>query len=470
MENKTYNPKFLPMKRTLTLLIVAMLASIYCYSQEVASTEIWSGALSVGANKLNVSFVIKTQPDNEQICTMDIPEQGAKGIPVELVKNDADSLNISISMLRAAYKGRKVSAESIEGIFTQSGMSLPLNLEPGIIELKRHQTPLEPFEYTTEEVVFRNDAESAELSGTLTYPVNYDNLKKKSVPVVLMVTGSGAQNRDEEIFGHKPFLVIADFLARNGIASLRYDDRGVGKSQGPTEGTTTMNNLADAEAGIAYLRSLGIFGKIGVMGHSEGGTIAFMMGANKSVDFVISLAGAAISGIEVLLGQNEAMLQLQGLPQYIVNDYLTALRLVFADRMEGKVIENELQYMEDMCKNNNLTLPKEMVDNLEQCITDGGEWITWFLKYNPADAISKITCPVMALNGTLDLQVLSKDNITAIKDNLPSNKKNLIKEYDALNHLFQHCTYATAMNYGAIEETFSEEVLNDMVNWIKTVK
>lgn len=458
------------MKRVFTLFLVAVMASINCYSQEMTSTEIWSGALSVGANKLNVSFVIKTQSDNEQICTMDVPEQGAEGIPVELVKNDADSLNISISMLRATYKGRKVSAENIEGIFAQNGMSLPLNLKPEEIELKRPQTPVEPFPYTTEEVVFRNEAEGAELSGTLTYPVNYDNRKKKSVPVVLMVTGSGAQNRDEELFGHKPFLVIADFLARNGIASLRYDDRGVGKSKGSAVGTTTMNNLADAEAGIAYLRNLEKFGKIGVMGHSEGGTIAFMMGANKSVDFLISLAGTAIGGADVLLGQNEAILQLNGIPQYILNDYISALRLIYADRVEGKVIENESQYMEDICKNNNLTLPKEFVDNLEKCITDGGEWITWFLKYNPADAISKITCPVMALNGDLDLQVLSKDNIPAIKENLPRNKKNLIKEYVALNHLFQHCTYATAMNYGAIEETISEEVLNDIVNWIKTVK
>lgn len=218
------------------------------------------------------------------------------------------------------------------------------------------------------------------------------------------------------------------------------------------------------------MKSLKKFGKIGVLGHSEGGTIAFMMGANSGVDFLISMAGSAADGVEVIVGQNEAIMQLQGIPQYILKDYASALRLIYADRVEGKVVENESQYIDDLCKDNNLTLPDEFTANLEQCITAGGEWLSWFLKYNPADAISKITCPVMALNGTMDMQVLSEDNIPVIKENLPRNKKNLIKEYDALNHLFQHCTYATSMNYGAIEETMSENVLNDIVDWIKTVK
>ena len=336
--------------------------------------------------------------------------------------------------------------------------------------MKRPQTPVGPFVYTTEEVVFRNDAEGAELSGTLTYPVNYGTYKNKSVPVVLMVSGSGGQNRDEEVFDHKPFLVIADFLARNGIASLRYDDRGVGKSKGPTKGTTTENNLADAEAGISYLRSLNKFGKVGVLGHSEGGTIAFMMGANKSVDFLISLAGGAADGIEVIVGQNEAAMLQQGVPQELINDYASALRIVYKDRINGKEIDDKSKYIEDLCNDKGFTLPNNFKSNLAKCITYGGNWLTWFLGYDPADAIRKIKCPVMALNGTLDLQVLSKDNLPVIKENLPKNKKSLIKEYDGLNHLFQHCTPANALNYGAIEETISEDVLTDMINWINLIK
>ena len=458
------------MKRALTLLIIGFWSTIIVYAQEIAKSESWSGGITIGTRELNIGFVIKTQPDGKQSCTMDVPDQGAKEIPVELLKNDFDSLNISIPALRASFKGHKVSSEIIEGTFTQNGMSLTLNLKPGGFELKRPQTPVGPFVYTTEEVVFRNDAEGAELSGTLTYPVNYETYKRKSVPVVLMVSGSGDQNRDEEVFGHKPFLVIADFLARNGIASLRYDDRGVGKSKGPTKGTTTENNLADAEAGIYYLRSLNKFGKVGVLGHSEGGTIAFMMGANRSVDFLISFAGGAADGIEVIVGQNEAAMLQQGVPQELINDYASALRIVYKDRINGKEIDDKSKYIEDLCNDKGFTLPNNFKSNLAKCITYGGNWLTWFLGYDPADAIRKIKCPVMALNGTLDLQVLSKDNLPVIKENLPKNKKSLIKEYDGLNHLFQHCTPANALNYGAIEETISEDVLTDMINWINLIK
>lgn len=456
------------MKRTLKLLAVFAFISTICNAQ--TSSENWSGELNAGASKLKIAFSINTSSDGKQVCTMDVPEQNAKDIPVELTKNDTDSLIISIPLLRANYKGLKISSENIEGVFTQNGMSLPLNLKPVILELKRPQTPTAPFPYTTKEVVFHNDAEGAELSGTLTYPVNYENHKKGKVPVILMVTGSGGQDRNEELFNHKPFLVIADFLAKNGIASLRYDDRGVGKSKGPTEAITTQNNLADAEAGISYLRSLDEFGKIGILGHSEGGTIAFMMGANKSVDFIISLAGGATNGIDLIVGQNEAIMQQQGIPQNIINDYTTALRVLYTDRINGEEITDKSLYVDDLCKRNKLVLPAPIKANLEKCITAGGEWLTWFLGYNPAEAINKTTCPVMALNGNLDLQVLSKDNLAIIKENLPRNKKNLIKEYESLNHLFQHCTLATALNYGVIEETISEEVLNDITNWIKKIK
>ena len=225
--------------------------------------------------------------------------------------------------------------------------------------------------------------------------------------------------------------------------------------------------MADAEAGISYLRSLNKFGQIGVLGHSEGGTIAFMMGANKSVDFLVSLAGGATNGIKVLVGQNKAAMQLQGMPAIVIEQYATALNILYKDRIEKKQISDHKQYIENLCLTNKLTLPENFKANLAQCITAGGNWLTWFLAYEPSDAIRKIACPVMALNGNLDMQVLSKDNLPVIQENLPSNNKHLIKEYDSLNHLFQHCTPATALSYGAIEETISEEVLRDIATWIK---
>ena len=458
------------MKQAILLLTTAWMFSVASNAQEVATSNNWSGKLTIGQKTLYLGFEFKTQPDGKQICTMETPDQGVKEIPVELKKNNSDSLSLIIPILKATYKGHKTSSHCIEGEFNKNGITLPLTLKSKKIELRRPQTPIGPFAYRTKEVVFKNNAESAELSGTLTYPNNFEAYKNGTVPVVLMVTGSGNQNRDEEIFGHKPFLVIADFFAKNGIATLRYDDRGVGKSIGTTKGMTTEYIYADAEAGVAYLRSLKQFGKIGVLGHSEGGTIAFMMGANKSVDFLISCAGGAANGIDIIVGQNEAAMKQQGVPQKQINDYTAALRIIYKDRISRKKIENESKYIEDLCQANGFILPEIFKSYLIKCISFAGEWLTWFLAYNPEHAIRKIKCPVMALNGDLDLQVLSEDNLPIIKDNLPPNKNNLIKKYDSLNHLFQHCTAATALNYGSIEETFSEEVLNDMVNWIHTVK
>ena len=195
-----------------------------------------------------------------------------------------------------------------------------------------------------------------------------------------------------------------------------------------------------------------------------------MMGANRSVDFLISLAGGAAKGIDVIVGQNGAAMQLQGVPQEIIEDYDVALRIVYTDRISGKEITDKSEYIETLCQTNKLTLPNNFKSNLVKCITFGGNWLTWYLGYDPAKAISKIKCPVMALNGTLDLQVLSSDNLPVIRQNLPKNKNSLIKEYDSLNHLFQHCTPTTALSYGAIEETISEEVLKDIANWINTIK
>ena len=458
------------MKRIWIILLTLVSFPVAIHAQEIMSSENWAGVIMLGTQKLNIGFKVKASKDGKYTGTMDVPAQGAKNIPVEITKNDGDSLCISITALRAAYKGRKASPESIEGRFTQNGMTFPMNMKPGKVELKRPQTPEPPYPYATEEVVFKNEAEGATLSGTLTYPINYLFVPKESVPVVLFVTGSGGQDRNEEIFGHKPFLVIADYLAKRGIASLRYDDRGVGKSTGPTQGATTMNNLADAEAGIAFLRSLNKFGKVGVIGHSEGGTIAFMLGAKKSVDFLVSLAGSAASGLEVIIGQNKAAMQLQGLPPMVIEDYAKALDILYKDRVARKQIANQEQYIEDLCKNHSLSLPANFKANLMQCITAGGEWITWFLGYHPSEAIRKVACPTMALNGTLDLQVLSKDHLPVIKANLPHNEKHLIKEYDSLNHLFQRCTPVTALNYGGIEETISEEVLRDVADWILDIK
>ena len=453
------------MKRLLSLYMISLFA-LTCVAQQA---QTWSGELSLGANKLNISFNIKTLANNQQVCTMDIPEQGAKDFPVELVKNDVDSLIIAMPALQANYKGHKVSSDNIKGYFTQIGYTFRLDLTPSKITISRPQTPTPPFAYKTQEVTFLSPKNNATLAGTLTYPIHYNEQNAHSTPVVLMVTGSGAQNRDEEVFDHKLFLVIADHLAKHGIASLRYDDRGFAASTGNIEGTTD-DNLADAEAGIQYLRDLKQFGKVGVIGHSEGGTIAFMLGAKQNVDFIVSLAGAAARGVDLLVGQNKAILSLKGIPQEMANDYANVLKEIFEDRIKGTPVTDPAQYVADLCQDMQINLPAILMANLEQCISSGGQWMDYFLAYDPSVAIRQITCPVMAVNGTLDVQVLAQDNLPVIQQHLPASEKHLIKEYDALNHFFQHCTPTTTLSYGQIEETISPEVLSDMVTWIQTIK
>lgn len=454
------------MKKIASLLVFLLLA-MSSYSQNAVIDGKWWGRLEIGGQTLTIGFEIQF---NENQAFMEVKEQGAKGIPAALQKVTADSLEISISAIGASYSGVRVKDDKIDGIFSQNGMKLALSLQPGVIPVNRPQTPHPPYPYLTEEVMFENASEGVILSGTLTYPMMHFRYPAGTIPVVLMVTGSGQQNRDEEMFDHKPFAVIAHHLAINGIASLRYDDRGVGKSTGTPEGITTQNNKNDAAAGIAYLRGLGKFGKTGVLGHSEGGTIAFMLGAENEVDFLISLAGAAAKGIEVIIGQNAAALRLSGFSDAVTTEYCKALRVVHTDRVNGVTVDNPADYVSNVCLTNNIVLPASLKANLEAVVAAANDWFTYFLGYDPSDDIKNIRCPVFALNGTLDMQVICKDNIPVLRDNLPENPHNQIREYDSLNHLFQHCTLQNCLLYGAIEETISEDVLNDISAWINSIK
>ncbi|MBE6235480.1 MAG: alpha/beta hydrolase [Bacteroidales bacterium] len=460
---------FSRLKRLVHVLAALTIGHIAC-AQAPAISGSWWGELNMGMNSLAVSFTIETAGGGTATGYMDVPAQGARGIPVELKKVTPDTLEVNVPSLGAAYGGVRVTGNLIKGTFVQRGLKLALDLQPGSIPARRPQTPKAPYPYVTEDVTFRNDKAGAVLSGTLTYPLMHYRYPAGTIPVVLMVTGSGLQDRDETIMDHKPFLVIADHLARNGIASLRYDDRGAGSSEGPVEGTTSADNMEDAEAGIAYLRSLGKFGKVGVLGHSEGGTIAFMLAGEHAVDFIVSLAGTTIPGSEVLVGQNRALFLQGGVPAATVDQYVEALKVVYADRTAGVKVEDTREYVDRLCREHGLSLPENLRANLELLPTAGGEWMTWFLGYDPSQAIRNIICPVFALNGTHDLQVLSRDNLPVLRENLQPDQRHRIEEYDSLNHLFQHCTPADAMNYWGIEETISKEVLEDIAEWVKSVK
>lgn len=382
----------------------------------------WMGKLNLGPQSLTIVLHVNCNAQGEVECILDSPDQGAKGIAVETDYCSSDSISVSLASLALSFQG-KLKGDEIVGTFTQ-GQSFPLILKRGEEKLNRPQNPVAPYPYKTEEVAFKNVADGATLVGTLSYPVGY---KKGKTPVVLMVTGSGQENRDEEIFDHKPFLVIADYLARHGVATLRYDDRGFGKSTGgDVEHATTLDFMRDAASGVDFLRTSKQFGKVGILGHSEGGSIAFMLGAKGKVDFIISMAGIGVKGDTALTAQANKILELTG----------QSMRFSTHQYRMNAIIERS-------------------------------PWLNFFIDYDPSGDISKTLCPVMAINGSRDVQVIPSLNLMGIKAHLKPNSKNIIKEYPSLNHLFQHCKTGNVLEYRMIEETISPEVLEDIVRFIK---
>lgn len=432
--------------RTVIAVLAMTVLSLTVMAQSTLKGT-WHGTLSVPGGELTLVFHL--DPDK---CTIDSPDQAAYGIPAELKELTASKARVEVPSLGASFEGNLMFG-LIVGKFKQSGMEFPMSLKRGDIQRNRPQTPQEPFPYNVEEVSFTNPEDGAVLSGTLTYPSD------RCTTVVLLVSGSGLQNRDEEIFGHKPFLVIADHLARNGIACLRYDDRSAGKSVGSAEGADTRTFMKEAEAGLEYLRSLGRFSRIGLAGHSEGGLIAFLLAGEGKTDFIISLAGTAVDGAAVLVGQNKEVLKASGLPTNVVTSYCTALEKLYSDMDMTSEKLDEIS----------AALPEALRQNLHAIKESNDPWIRYFISLDPAGSISKISCPVFALNGEKDVQVIAGSNLEVLKALLKDSGKNRIKAYPGLNHLFQHCTTGMPDEYGKIEETISQEVLTDISDWINSL-
>lgn len=451
------------MKRIIFILF-ALVTMLSATAQTVEGS--WTGKLDVMGTQLNLVFNIAKGDGGAFACTIDSPDQSVKGIPAEITVTDGTKVKITVQAINAAYEG-ELKDGLLKGNFSQSGMSFPLTLKPGTVERNRPQTPKEPYPYQTEEVTFTNTADNATLCGTLTYPVGYEKMKKGTVPVVIMVTGSGAQNRDEELFDHKPFFVLADYLARNGIASLRYDDRGVGKSTGDAASATTENFMKDALAAVDFARQTGKFGHVGVLGHSEGGSIAFMLGARGKADFIVSMAGPGISGKDILLAQNRMGLTQSGVPADMVDDFCKVLDKVFDIMASGEKVSQPTMKVTEIAMQTGVTLPEPLVQNLAKSLEISTPWLRYFVGYDPSADLRAVKCPVMAVNGSKDVQVLAAENLSAIRSLLPGNSLNLVKEYPGLNHLFQHCTTGMTTEYAQIDETLSPEVMQDIVTWIK---
>ena len=414
----------------------------------LAQTGTWTGKLQVQGMELALVFHI-----DENSAVLDVPDQGAKDIPVTVTRSACGSIKLDIPDINASYDGLW-TGKLITGTFTQHGLQFPLPLTHGAPVLDRPQTPAGPFPYVNEDVTFSNG--DAVLKGTLTIPENCS----RETPVLIMVTGSGLQNRDEEMFGHKPFMVIADAFARAGIATLRYDDRGFGESTGDVISCTTEDLKNDALAGIQLLRKR--FDHVGVLGHSEGGSIGLLLAAGDNADFVISLAGMVISGAETLLEQNRHALADAGAVQAEVDSYCRLLSETYAAVVSGQPLPSPDDY--------------DIPDGLKQNWTMASRqlktpYMKYFLAMDLTGKLGDIACPVMALNGTLDMQVSCERNLEALRRGLPAGpeSKNVVKAEDGLNHLFQHCRTGEPSEYKEISETFSPGVISEMSTWIKSL-
>lgn len=425
--------------RTLTSVVFAMMA-FAANAQEGT----WNGELNVMGNKVPLVFNFSTNG-----CTIDSPSQGVNGIQAEKTVKDNGTISVKVGMIGATFEGKMTDGE-IKGTYVQNGFPLPLTLKPGKLVVKRPQTPVPPFPYKEESVSFTNAQYT--FNGTLTLPENYS----KNTPVVLMVTGSGQQNRDEELFSHKPFAVIADALARQGIASLRYDDRGWGDKSVNFADFTTDDFRQDAAAAIPLLRKR--FNKVGILGHSEGGTIAMMLAAEGKADFIVSLAGMAISGKETLIMQNHQAMTAIGLPKETVDSYCNSISKALDEIASGKKA-TEIN-IDDVP----VALKPITMKALQQADTP---YVRHFLTVDVGKLLPKIKCPVLALNGTKDTQVDCDANTTRIEKGL-TNCKHSIKKIDGVNHLFQHCNTGIVTEYQQIEETIAPEVLQVVAKWIKS--
>lgn len=418
-------------------------------------TGYWKGEV------MNLPIVFHITADgNKYTSTLNSPSQGAIGIPCDNTIITGDSIYISISQLRASYNGVIQADEmTIEGTFIQ-GQAFNMTLSPASpqdIAISRPQDPKPPFIYNSREVTFTNG--NTTLAGTLTTPSYFSTF----YPAVVLVTGSGAQNRDEEIMGHRPFAVIADYLTRSGIAVLRYDDRGIGgSSQGkPTD--TSLDFATDAMAAVKFLKSQPSINPnaVGILGHSEGGSIALITAATMPDDiaFAISLAGVAVKGRDAMIEQNHMIAQASGQPltpgiAQAVNDIFWAIDTIIDDNTLGAKIK---KIMTEAAMHS-----REQIEQSVAVMTS--PWYRSFIRLDMSQYLQHIKCPVLALNGEWDIQVSADQNLKAIKQTTPTAQ---IKEYPRLNHMFQESpSISQSLNYGNIQQTISPIVLSDIANFI----
>lgn len=432
----------------------------------------WLGTLDVGS-KLRVVFTITTAGDS-LITTLDIPDQGVENIPTVFTTLQDAQITIDMSNLAAKFIGTFVpDSNMISGVWIQ-GAPVPLVLRKTdkVERISKPQEPVGPLPYTSTEVTFGTS--DLILSGTLTIPPG-----EGPFPAVVLVSGSGPQDRDESLLGHKPFLVLSDHLTRQGIIVLRYDDRGTGASGGNFASATTYDFADDALSAVAYLKlrkDLPI-SKIGIVGHSEGGMVAPIAATkSKQVDFIVLMAGLGIPGDSLLLLQGDLISRASGIPEDMFTASHSMRSSLIAICKEEEVRGVREKKLHEFIVGYLSQTPPELLNALgiresdTLAITEAfsSDWMHTFLAYDPKPVLKKVRVPVLAVNGTKDLQVPATENLKGIERALSAGKckSYTIQSFENLNHLFQTTETGNPSEYGSLPETFNVQVMETIATWI----
>lgn len=469
------------MKFTLFLLFLPAIVGVnQLLAQNLPSKTVWEGKLG------DIRLILRLSTDSvtkQNVAVFDSPDQGAIGLKVSELKMTKDSVIAFSAQIGGGFYGAFNSDRTaLAGEWKQGG-ALPLVLKrvDKEAEVKRPQMPQAPFPYKEERVIYHNPDKSIQYGATLTLPDT-----NKQVPAVILITGSGQQDRDETLFGHKPFWVIADYLSRNGIAVLRVDDRGVGETTGDVMSATSLDFAGDVLIGMDYLKAhKGIDNKkIGLIGHSEGGIIAPLIAVkSKDVAFIVSLAGVGIKGRELMAMQLKNNYKQLGLNEEEIARFDSMLNMLFDlsveypdnEQLKPVFAKKMTQWLrsqpEPFLAKLGYTGPEANSNIDEFAVRFFLPWMRYFLKYDPATTLTKIKIPVLALNGEKDVQVSAQENLTGFKNLLTQagNKNFKVMAIPELNHLFQHAKTGKVNEYAIIEETISPEVLSIMKNWIRSL-
>jgi pimeloyl-ACP methyl ester carboxylesterase len=442
-----------------------------------AFVGVWEGLLDAGAAQLRLVFHVDLGDGGELTGSMDSPDQGANGIPATSVSVDGRSLTFTVATLQATFEGvLSEEGAQIEGTFSQGPANIPLVIArtDAPTELERPQNPEPPFPYRSEPVRFDNERAGVTLAGTLTTPEG-----DGPFPGAVLVSGSGPQDRDETLMGHRPFLVLSDHLTRNGIAVLRYDDRGVAESSGDFSSATSKDFAGDALAATRFLAARPDVGPVGIVGHSEGGLIGPMAAsASDDVAFVVMLAGPGITGVEILELQAALINRAEGAPEEMVERNRQTQRRLFEVVLDEPDPEAAAPRLRATLEAAIADLPEEVrqrmgasadPENIEiQVQQVNSAWFRFFLMYDPRPTLEQLGVPVLALNGEKDLQVPAEENLSEIRAALErgGNPDATVTMLPSLNHLFQEATTGSISEYGRISQTMSPVALEAISSWI----